>query len=99
MGWRRTSHTLSLLLNLTNLGLTLLVLALSAVGMLPSEINVIFKLLIIIQFIFHPGIVHNLLFFEIPKTLFSAANAIIFLALLPLGLSDIFQMLTLTLLP
>src|ERR1044072_9261370 len=98
MAWRHTFHILSLLLNLTSLGLTLLVFALSTVGILTSEITVVFKLLKLIQFIFHPGIVQNL-FFEIPKTLFSAANAIIFLDLLPLDLSGILQkMSTLTLL-
>src|ERR1700755_17128 len=68
LAWRLTFHILFLLLNLTNLGLTQLVLALSTVGMLPSEITVVFKLLKLIQFIFHPEILQNL-FFEIPKTL------------------------------
>src|ERR1700755_1370332 len=94
----RTFYILSLLLNLANFDLTLLVLALSAAGMLPSEFTVVFKLQKLMQLIFHPGIVQNL-FFEIPKTIFSSVNAMIFLALLPLALSGISQkMSTLTLL-
>src|ERR1044072_3810162 len=81
---------LSLPLNLINLGLTLLVLVLSAAGMLPSGTTVVFKLQNLMQLIFHPGIVQNL-FFEILKTLFSVADAIIFLAPLPLALSGILQ--------
>ena len=57
--------------------------------MLPSGINV-FKLQKLTQLIFHPGIVQNL-FYEIQKTLFSVANATIFLAPLPLALSGILQ--------
>src|ERR1700755_3475253 len=86
----RTFHILFLLLNLTNLGLTLLILVLFAAGMLPSGITVVFKLKKLKQLIFHPGIVQNI-FFEIPKTIFSAPNAIIFLAPLPLALSGILQ--------
>src|ERR1044072_7479886 len=85
-----------LLLNLTNLDLTLLVLVLSAAGMLSSGITVVFKLQKLTLLTFHPGIVRNL-FFGIPKTLFSVANAIIFPAPLPLALSGILQkMSTLT---
>src|ERR1044072_5595733 len=66
----RTFHFLSLLLNLTNLGLTLLVLAQSAAGMFPSGITVVFKLLKLTLLIFHPGIVQNLSFVTL-KTHFS----------------------------
>src|SRR6201990_1116111 len=62
-----------------NLGLILLVLMLSTAGMLPLGITVVFKLQKLTPLIFHPGIVQNL-FFEMPKTLFSVENAIIFLA-------------------
>src|SRR6201990_3328821 len=66
--------------------------------MLPSGTTVVFKLQNLTQLIFHPGIVQNL-FYEIQKTLFSNANAMIFLAPLPLALSGILQkMSTLTLL-
>src|SRR6201990_1278614 len=81
LAWRRTFHILSLLLNLTNLGLTLLILVLFAAGMLPSGNTVVFKLQKLTQIIFHPGIEQKL-FFEILKTLFSVENSIIFLALL-----------------
>ena len=98
MAWRRTFHILSLPLNLINLALTLLVLVLSATGMLPSGITVVFKLQKLTLLIFHPGIVQNLSFVTL-KTSFSVENAIIFLAPLPLALSGILQkMSTLTLL-
>src|ERR1051325_10954215 len=98
LAWRRTFHILSLLLNLTNLGLTLLVLVLSTAGMLPSGITVVFKLQKLMQLIFHPGIVQNL-FSVTLKTPFSAYNATIFLVLLLHALSGILQkMSTLTLL-
>src|ERR1700755_404019 len=63
---------------------------LSAAGMLPSGITVVFKLQKLTQFIFHPGIVQNL-YFEIPKTVFSVVYAVIFLGHLPLAHSGILQ--------
>src|ERR1044072_8561547 len=98
MVWRLTFHFPSILLNLTNLGLILLVLALSAAGMLPSGITVVFKLQKLKLLIFHPGIVQNLSFVTL-KTHLSVENAIIFLVPLLHVLSAIFQkMSTLTLL-
>ena len=83
---------------LTNICLTMFVLAIFPAGMLPSGITVVFELQKIMLLIFHPGIVQNLSFVTL-KTPFSVENAIIFLVPLLHVLSGILQkMSTLTLL-
>src|ERR1700755_64119 len=64
----------SLLLNVINHVLTLLVLILFAEVKLPSGITIVFKIQKLRQLIFHPGIMQNL-FFVTLKFIFSVENA------------------------
>lgn len=83
LAWKSLIYYLSLHLNLTNLNLVNLFMFSSiAEGILPLGNIIVFKLQILVRFIFHSGMVQNS-FSVTPKTLFFA---IIFLVPLPLPL-------------